>query len=96
MTAYLIVEATITDPEKYARYRELAGASLEAAGAHYLVRGGATEVLEGEWNPERVVVGEFENPAAARAWYDGPGYVAAREARRGAATMNMVIVEGVG
>ena len=95
MAAYVVVEATVTDAEQYQTYRALAERSLAEMGGRYLARGGATEVLEGTWEPTRVVVVEFDDLAAARAWYGGDGYREAREARRGAATMNMILVDGV-
>jgi uncharacterized protein (DUF1330 family) len=95
MPAYVVVDVTVTDPDKYAAYRELAARSIEAAGARYLARGGDTDVLEGSWEPGRVVVVEFDDAAAARVWYEGAAYAAARAARDGAATMNMVVVEGI-
>ena len=48
--------------------------------------------LTGDW--DIFVVLEFPDAAAARAWYDSPGYLAARDARAGAAVMEMTLVEG--
>jgi uncharacterized protein (DUF1330 family) len=93
--AYVIVDVEVTDPGKYEGYRALAGPAVEAAGGRYIVRGGATEVLEGDRVPNRVVVLEFPDMAAARAWYDSPAYVEARNAREGAATGSFIAVEGV-
>ena len=52
-------------------------------------------VLEGDWQPERLVILEFESLEAAQAFYDSEEYGAARDAREGAATMQMVAVAGV-
>jgi uncharacterized protein (DUF1330 family) len=59
------------------------------------VRGGAVEVLEGDWQPNRVVILKFPSIEAARAYNDSPEYSAARAKRQGAAIMRMVLVEGV-
>lgn len=59
------------------------------------MRGGAVEVIEGDWVPERVVIAKFPSVAAAKAFYDSPEYGKARAAREGAAIMRLVIVEGV-
>jgi uncharacterized protein (DUF1330 family) len=93
--AYVIVDMDVTDPEKYEGYRALAAPAVEAAGGRYIVRGGATEVLEGDRVPHRIVVLEFADLDAARAWYDSPLYVEARAAREGAATGSFIAVEGV-
>jgi uncharacterized protein (DUF1330 family) len=95
-TSYVIVDIDITDPDRYAQYRELAAAAVEAAGGRYLVRGGATDVLEGDRTPSRLVLLEFPSMEAARAWYDSPAYVDARAVREGAAHGSFIAVEGTG
>ncbi len=49
MPAYIIVEIDVVDPVGYEDYKKLAGATVEKYGGKYIVRGGKTEVLEGEW-----------------------------------------------
>lgn len=93
--AYVIVDMEVTDPEAYERYRALAAPAVEAAGGRYIVRGGTTEVLEGDRVPNRVVVLEFADMAAATAWYHSPAYAEARDARAGAAIGSLIAVEGV-
>lgn len=95
MAAYLIARIDVTDAERYEDYKELAPAAIEAHGGTYLVRGGAHETVEGEPEDRRIVVLEFEDAAAARAFYHSPEYTAARSVREGAATGQFVIVEGV-
>jgi uncharacterized protein (DUF1330 family) len=92
--AYLICDIEVTDPVAYGEYRKLAGPALEKHGGRYLVRGGATEVLEGDRQPGRVVVAEFPSVEAARAWYDSPEYLEARRVREGASRGSFVLVEG--
>ena len=95
MPAYLIVDCEVTDPAQYEKYKLLTPAAIAAHGGRFVVRGGATEVLEGDWQPNRVVVIEFPSVAAAKVFYDSPEYLAARAARKGAARMNMVLAEGL-
>jgi uncharacterized protein (DUF1330 family) len=94
-SAYIIANVHVTNPEQYAQYRELAGAAMKAHGAEVCVRGGAVQVLEGDWQPERVVVLKFASAEKAKAFYDSVEYQRAIKAREGAAVMRMVIVEGV-
>lgn len=94
--AYVICDIEVTDPGAYAAYKELAGPSVERHGGRYLVRGGATEVLEGDRSPNRAVVVEFDDLAAARRWYDSDEYRAARDIREKAARSAFVLVEGAG
>jgi uncharacterized protein (DUF1330 family) len=94
MAAYLLVDCKITDASRYEDYKRLAQAAVTRHGGRYLVRGGEMVVLEGGWQPNRVVVLEFPGLEQARAFYDSPEYAAARVARKGAAQMNMVAVAG--
>ena len=95
MPAYVVVDAERTDLERAARYAEMAGPSVERHGGRYLARGGALSLLEGEWEPERLVIIEFESSEAARAWYESEDYRAARDVRDGAGTWSMVVVDGL-
>jgi len=95
MAAYVLVDVEVTDPARYENYRLLAKPAIEKHGGRYLARGGATTVLEGGWQPHRVVVLEFPDVEAARRFYDSPEYRGARAARAGAARLSMFVVEGV-
>ena len=95
MPAYVLVDAKVTDPVQYEEYRKVAPAAIARYGGRYLVRGGATTVLEGEWQPNRIVVLEFPDADAARRFYESPEYRAARALRAGAAAMNVIVVDGV-
>ena len=95
MPAYLIVETDITDPEQYEQYKAASPGAIAAHGGRFVVRGGETAVLEGDWNPKRLVVVEFEDLEAAKRFYDSPEYQAAMKLREGAASLNMVAVEGI-
>lgn len=95
MAAYVIVDVQVTDPEKYAQYRELSTQALAAHGGEFLVRGGDVVILEGDWQPGRIVIARFDTLEGARAWYESPEYGAARAARDGAAIMKMLAVQGV-
>ena len=68
MSAYIIVEIDIVDPSGYDEYKKLAGATVEKYGAKDIVRGGRTEVLEGDWKPKRIVVLEFASMQRAKEW----------------------------
>ena len=94
--AYLIVEMNISNPEQYKQYMAEAPAAVKAAGGEYLVRGGRSETLEGDWQPHRVAVLRFPSYEQAKAFYDGESYRRVRSKRAGATEyFNMVLVEGV-
>ena len=94
MAAYIIAIVTVTKPDVYEGYRALAGPAVAKHGGCFLARGGKHEVLEGSFPGSRVVILEFESFEKAKTFYDSPEYRAAREKRVGAATFNLLVVEG--
>jgi uncharacterized protein (DUF1330 family) len=95
MPAYVIVETDITDPERYEQYKAASPSAIAAGGGRFLVRGGEHVVLEGDRQPTRLVMLEFEDLAAAKRWYESDLYQEAKRLREGAAHMRMVAVRGV-
>jgi uncharacterized protein (DUF1330 family) len=95
MPAYVIVETDITDREQYEQYKAASPGAVAAGGGRFVVRGGELAVLEGDWNPSRLVVLEFESLDAAKRWYESERYREAKALREGAARLNMVAVAGV-
>lgn len=96
MPAYVIADVDVSDPAKYEGYKTLSPGAIAAAGGKFVVRGGETQVLEGDWRPSRVIVAEFPDFATAKAFYDSALYVKARKAREGAtAKFNMIVVQGL-
>jgi uncharacterized protein (DUF1330 family) len=95
MPAYVIVQTDIADPERYEQYKAASPAAIAASGGRFLARGGELAVLEGDWQPTRLVVLEFEDLAAAKRWYESEVYQEAKKLREGAAHLYMVAVQGV-
>ncbi len=94
MPAYFIAEVDVTNPDGYAEYRPLAGASIAQYGGKFLARGGKTELLEGAPEPARVVVIEFADMDAAKRWYNSPEYQAALKIRLANSTGRVLLTEG--
>jgi uncharacterized protein (DUF1330 family) len=95
MPAYIIVEIEILDAVGYEEYKKLAGATVEKYDGKYIVRGGKTEVLEGDWQPKRIVVLEFESAERAKQWLNSEEYREPRKMRHRTAKTNMILVEGM-
>jgi len=94
MATYLITEVDWHDQNKAREYRERFGPALEKFGGKTLCAGPA-QVIEGDWNPPRVVILEFPDPSALRAWYESAEYAPVLQLRKeGAKTPKMVAVEG--
>ena len=96
MAAYIIVEIEITDPVGYEDYKKQAAATVHKCGGKYIIRGGKTEVLEGDWIPKRIVVLEFPTMERAKEWLNCDEYCEPRKMRHRTAKTNMILVEGGG
>jgi len=94
MAAYVLVDVRITDPDRYAQYRQLTPAAIAAYGGRFVVRGGPVETLEGDWAPERIVVLEFDSVAQAKDWWASAEYAPAKALRQQSAVTRMIVVEG--
>ncbi len=95
MPAYVIVEVSIHDNREYENYKKLTPATIAAFGGKFVVRGGQTITLEGNWKPERIVVLEFPSVERANEWWHSEIYTEAKNIRQRAAETKMIIVEGV-
>jgi uncharacterized protein (DUF1330 family) len=96
MPAYVIANVmNAWDQEKLVEYRERNTDVVAAHGGRFVVRGGRHEILEGDYAPVRVVVIEFPDLDAARAWYESDDYAPLRELRRSASDTDIYVVEGV-
>ena len=72
MTAYVIFDVEIHNPDCYKDFMNQVKPALEAAGARYLSRGGPHNVYEGDWIPRRIVLIEFPSVADFDKFYYGP------------------------
>lgn len=95
MPAYVIADVDVTDPDLFAKYRALVPATLEKYGGRFLVRGGESRRLEGDWAPHRLVVLQFASMADAQRWYESSEYREALALRTRSARTDAVLVEGV-
>jgi len=95
VAAYVIAEVNVTDPDAYAPYSEQVPAAIANGGGAYRVRGGEVTALEGDPPAGRIVVLEFSDVDAAKAWYQGEEYQKILPLRLAASEGRVFIVEGV-
>jgi len=95
MAAYIFVQVDVKDPARYERYKSLVPPSLQNFGGRFIVRGGKTETLEGDWAPKRFVVVEFPSVEQAKAWWASQEYAEAKALRQATAVSQMILAEGV-
>ena len=94
MAAYVIADVDVTDPDLFAEYRKLVLPIVEMYGGRYIVRGGESQVIEGDWTPHRTVVIQFDSVERAREWYDSPEYTPVKDMRFRSANTSVLIVDG--
>jgi len=94
MSAYLVADITVHEPEIYQDYVRKAPPFIEKHGGIYRVRGGQVEAQEGSFSPQRLVVVEFPTWERAKSFLNDPGYQAVAAIRHQSATTNMVLAEG--
>ena len=96
MSAYVIVDTKINDPEAYELYKSKAKPIAESYGGVYRTRGGEMDVLEADlWTPTRIVVVEFPDMQAARNFANSPEYAPVQAIRHANANCTLIIVDGV-
>lgn len=91
---YVIVRAEVTDPDKWSEYVTKSKVALEKFGGRPVVRGGKSEIIEGDGLARNVVL-EFDSYETALGYSKSPEYQDAKKSRQGAGTLHMVVVEGV-
>ena len=95
MSAYVIFDVDIWDLPRYQEFMVMVKPAIEAAGGRYLVRGGEHEVLEGSWEPSRLVLFEFPSIEQAKAFYYSELYQGYKAIRDACSSGNVVVVEGI-
>ncbi len=91
---YLVADIDVTDADTFEKYRVGVPATIAAYGGKYLIRGAQGEVLEGSWNPKRLVVLEFESLIRVKEWYNSPEYADLKKLRQSASKGNLIFAEG--
>ena len=94
MNGYVVIDTEVVDQEAFAEFVERIPGAMAANGGRFVVRGGQSQVAEGDWTPQRLVIMEFESYEAANAFLDSDEYTALDELRHRAVKSNIVVVEG--
>ena len=96
MSAYLIVDTKITDPDSYEEYKRQVKPLIESHGGQYLARGGEMDLRETElWGPTRMVLIAFPDMATAQGFLDDARYQPIKAIRKNSAQSTVVLVEGL-
>jgi len=95
VAAYVIAHVDVKDPVRYEDYKKMVLPTITAYGGRFLARGGAVEILEGNWQPKRLVIVEFPSAEQARAWWASPEYAEAKALRQATSEGSLVLLHGV-
>ena len=94
MAAYIIVEVETIDEALMAEYRKHTPGAIAKFGGKFIVRGGKTRTLEGDWKPQRIVVIEFPDYESAERFYDSEHYKPILAMRLKAGKSKAILVDG--
>lgn len=94
MPAYVLAHIDVKDPVRYEDYKKMVPASIGKFGGRFLVRGAPAEVLEGSWQPKRLVLLEFPSVEVAREWWASEDYADAKALRQATSNGDMIILDG--
>jgi uncharacterized protein (DUF1330 family) len=95
MAAYVIATVEITDPQGFEEYRTMVPATIQQYGGRFIVRAGKMETLEGDWEPKRLVIIEFDSVERAKQWWACEEYADAKALRQRTAKTDLIVVEGI-
>ena len=95
MPAFVIIELSVLNKEEIIEYQKLAPIAINHFDGKFVVRGGQVTSLEGDWNPERIVIIQFPTVERAKEWWNSEMYSKAKSIRQKVAETKMIIVEGV-
>jgi len=97
MAAYLLADVVPHDMQAYrdSGYLEAVPELAARHGGRYLARGGGMAVLEGDWQPGRMVIIVFPSMADLQTWYDSEEYAPWRAVRQRLAVSKLVAIDGM-
>ena len=95
MTAYAIVDLEVFDIERYLAYQKAVAPLLEQLGARYLARGGDFRVLEGDYQPHRLILVEFPSLEVLEDFYLSEAYQTLETQRKACSRACILGVEGL-
>ena len=95
MPAYMIVTASIKDRDRFiAGYGAAAGKLVAQFGGKYVLRGPGAELLEGDFGDgASMVISEWPDKHAAKAFWQSPEYAEAKKLRAGIADCQVLLIE---
>ena len=94
MTVYLIVQLKMTDRAAYDRYQARFFDVFRKFSGRLLSADASPDVLEGDWDRDKLVLMSFPDAAAYRAWADSPEYQEISKDRKAGAQGIVLLAKG--
>jgi uncharacterized protein (DUF1330 family) len=95
VTVYAIAQLKFTDRDAYNRYQSAFMEIFQRYTGTLLAADEAPQVIEGQWDREKVVLMEFPDEAAFREWAESPDYQRISEDRRAGADTVVLLLQGL-
>lgn len=95
MPAYVIVNVDINDPVAFEDYVRNVPPIVRKFGGEYLAVSDTPEVIEGHWQPHRLVLVRFPDMHTVRSFLSAPEYAPWKELRQQVTRSDMVAIEGL-
>lgn len=93
MPAFILAEIDVNNPELYRKYASQTPDSMIPFGGEFIIRANPVQVLEGEWNHDRLVLIRFDNAKMAQDWYNSPTYQEIKGIRVQASSGKVLLIE---
>lgn len=94
MTAYLIIQATVTNPEAFAQYTKAVPALVAKFGGQYIAMG-PVQLLEGDYDAKSMVISQWPSKQSAMTFWNSLEYRDIIKYRDGAGVFNISLIEGL-
>lgn len=95
MKVYIIGNLEITDLDRFLVYSRRVRELIHQCGARFLVRGGDSYAVQGDWQTHRLIVIEFPSRAVHDAFQASEAYQEIIPIRQQSSRGSLVVVEGV-
>ncbi len=95
MTVYVIVQLTFTKREAYDRYQARFADIFRRFNGQLLAADEKPQVLEGQWQGNKIVLLSFPDERSYRDWAESPGYQEISMDRKAGADAVALLVRGL-
>jgi uncharacterized protein (DUF1330 family) len=94
MKAYLVADVTVHDAAMFSEYLSEIPDYVHKYDGRYLVKGGASTIIEGTWHPETMIVIEFPSKNKLNQFVGDVEVQALFAQRQGATNSNLIVIDG--